>query len=839
MVLKKINFIIACLSAVKQLYAYGHNYNQTSNENSYLTTIDGTVYSMPSALFNSKTDLNITIATTNAVTTSNIKSSETVSDNVKSVISSTYKPFLSGQVTTTIPEIIDKTITVDTSKILTITSCKNNACETKKYYTLETSGSTNSIVSTYVLTTSYTTVEDTITYYTTWCPLTASQATSTNSSFKTSNITTSSFETSIYPSVATPVATTKSLSNSSTSNTNKKTNISTKTVISTTTPKISLQSNLSIASNTNEAKLGSSTAILPSVSSKVFSASVKSFYNASGSSVETISSVTSQSSYTISSFTSEDTSSVVVKSSPIISITSSSTSSNLSLTVPSATTETLVQSSFVSSSHGSISTTNVDLYPVSSIQISSAAVALSESSLTGTKNPHITNSEEYPTVLKSTLFIDSTKIYTVTSCSNNDCKTHQYYTVNYSTDSSITKASTYVLSTSVVTQENVVTEYTTWCPLTATESKTLTTFTEKNSVIFSSSSTPAVLASPLITKSSSIYPIATTTSKQSTCIATTTIKPSKYAVTSSDIKTSPTSSTLMPLSFKVSSKPDALTVSSETMPTTTIHTVITSFVTSGTGTKVVYKTTSTPVQYSVLTVTNEGVVTQYTTYCPLTATKKSSTVVVLTSSTDVLQSSLHIESSVKPSTSILSSVKSSTSIESSFKPINSILSSVKPTTSIESSVKLTTSILSSVKTSFANAVVFESLSKSDVESTKTSTLGTIITLVVSNDSPSTKAATFVVSPTKSDIESKIMSSYTTIEYVSSVVSTVTTSSSEIVPTKLTSVPINSQSSTLASSSITSSSITSTIISEYIGNADFLVANNSASLLACILGLLMI
>jgi len=84
-----------------------------------------------------------------------------------------------------------------------------------------------------------------------------------------------------------------------------------------------------------------------------------------------------------------------------------------------------------------------------------------------------------------------------------------------------------------------------------------------------------------------------------------------------------------------------------------------------------------------------------------------------------------------------------------------------------------------------------------------------------------------------------MSSYTTIEYVSSVVSTVTTSSSEIVPTKLTSVPINSQSSTLASSSITSSSITSTIISEYIGNADFLVANNSASLLACILGLLMI
>ena len=207
MVSNKIKFIIASLAATKQVSAGGRghigSWNQGGDKVDCWTTIEDTVYSVPSVTIPTH-NWNVTIATTNAVTTSDYDSTTTTSFNGKSVTTSNYTSSTSGRITTTIPEVIDNTITVNTSKIVTVTSCAENACETKKYYHLSTTDNTANIVTTYVLSTSYTTVEDTITEYTTWCPLTATEATGIESStFITPTTLATSFKASVYSSVST------------------------------------------------------------------------------------------------------------------------------------------------------------------------------------------------------------------------------------------------------------------------------------------------------------------------------------------------------------------------------------------------------------------------------------------------------------------------------------------------------------------------------------------------------------------------------------------------------------------------------------------------------------
>lgn len=130
---------IATLAAAKQASGYTVAYNNSSTsaltDDSSLTTIDGTVYSIPSISSTSTVDLSLSIATNSVITTSDYNSSISTVTNSTSTSSNITSTSSGDQITTTIPNVIDKTITVDTSKIVTITSCSHDACETNKYYT--------------------------------------------------------------------------------------------------------------------------------------------------------------------------------------------------------------------------------------------------------------------------------------------------------------------------------------------------------------------------------------------------------------------------------------------------------------------------------------------------------------------------------------------------------------------------------------------------------------------------------------------------------------------------------------------------------------------------------
>lgn len=388
---------------------------------------------------------------------------------------------------TAVPDIIDETITVDTTKIKTITSCSKNLCATKKIYTFDAkTDSSTTFVSTYFLSTSHKTVENTITEYTTWCPLIGSS----NNKQKTVSILVLSKADSLR-------------------------------VSSVSLPFLHEPSNIisqsSDVSETNEL---------------VFSSSVK-----------TVSLLRSTIAFTS------------IPTTKLSSVIKSGDYQN----------SPTLKSSLVTSSIPSNFLTNT-----STIVLSTVATTLLRSSVGLTK---------IAPLLKT---VDTTEIFTITSCSNDKCDTNHYYTVEH-TDKLDTFVSTYVLSTTTLTDKNVVTEYTTWCPFSASSSvfhltsSTLSLSSEKQKKTTSSFTTTSV------TTDDSLY-FTSLFESCSTC-TTSTISNATNLV--------PTSVT----SFNNYSQSSAET-SSLQKPQTKV----------------------TSVEYSVYTTTENGFVTQYTTHCPYSST---------------------------------------------------------------------------------------------------------------------------------------------------------------------------------------------------------------------------
>ncbi|XBW35382.1 hypothetical protein QEN19_000947 [Hanseniaspora menglaensis] len=479
--------------------------NLTRKQTIPQVTGESSLLPAPSSSVSSYSDYNLTLKSNTKISdTSNL-----VSTSKKTV---TYLA---------VPEIIDKTITVNTSKIVTITSCSHNACETKKLYTLaNTNDISQTRVSSFILSTSITTVEGSVTEYVTWCPLSSktdfSVISSSDNKVNLTNVSKTSDSSQI----------TSTLSFKGTAN-----------IITTS------------SNNLNNVKtLGSSTGLL-----------------SKSTSLE-----------------------ILTKNSNIIS-------------------KSLAFSQEIFAEQSSKDVTQM----------------ASKNSINSSTEQTITSTNDIPKVIDKTISIDVTKIATITSCLHDACETNQYYVVSTTSDTK-NIVSTYILSTSTDTIENVVTEYTTWCPLTQSNSATKTLMTVstisdkvKLSLAFSSN----IISTRTLSTSIKSSVLAATTILKSFS-SSSKLLPSYETLSSySDNKVGSSLSEIVSVNSDLtkSSKISLLTKNSIKASTTYISTVVTSLFSSDMSTVKSIISTYLPVQVSIFTTTLHGVVTEYTTYCPLTA----------------------------------------------------------------------------------------------------------------------------------------------------------------------------------------------------------------------------
>lgn len=455
-----------------------------------------------------------------------------------------------------VTETSTATIDVIDTDIVTITSCSQNQCKTKQIYktafeTATSYGSTATVYSTYLLSTTTHTLKGTVTEFTTWCPLTQSTAYTISSS-------------SVAPAVQ---STSTFFSETFATSTQLKSAEATKVSLvqlgaqSPTSP-------LSVLTSTKSTYSTFNTDDCPSCSETSKTATSSS----SGLTFSLFSSSSTQTSSLAETSTTPD------QQTPATITTTSSIYSVITSTYcPTCSSTTIVLSSSIPVSSSFLSTISTK----KQLQFSSVSTS-------------------------------SSLIKPITKSSSSSSSTSKTATSESLKSISMSGQTSYHLSTTTVTKHGAVTVYTTWCPLTSSVSV----------VSFSATNTPF---------SSSIF----ASSQSSTTISSASVSTKVSALTSTDLTLTTSTTTQVPttstLLLTVLSSSAKFTTGTESPLITSAKTTVTVHSKDETSTQ-----TSTR-QLLPTTVTEHGVVTEYSTWCPLSANKNTETLpsVTLTTSSSL------------------------------------------------------------------------------------------------------------------------------------------------------------------------------------------------------------
>lgn len=246
-----------------------------------------------------------------------------------------------------------------------------------------------------------------------------------------------------------------------------------------------------------------------------------------------------------------------------------------------------------------------------------------------------------------------------------------YFSVN--AKGSTTYGTSYATPSTVTTTENgVVTEYTTWCPVTSIATKT--TSSRQTTVLSTKVCSENVCSSTLVTVTisddSSTVPSSVSTTNKETNIGSSFVV--SFASSTKDSSQQEIVST-----SSVTASGFESTTQSEVTPTSTIL--------YSSSTQAITQSETTSSVLSTITITENGIVTEYTTWCPLSSTstidakKSSSSVADSSVATPNSDSSSHITPSSASSSHVTPSSASSSHVTPSSASSNDVVTNVSDT----------------------------------------------------------------------------------------------------------------------------------------------------------------